>query len=364
MLKVDLTFELASGFVKNFIFLTALFFLAMSIFDRTLVWADGSSKSIYSNNPIIAEVDGKKILLDDLKNAEMQEILMQLFQMQKNILKYKITEMLLQSHPQLKSDAVPNVTRKDILQFYNSQAAVKELGTLHEMEDRIRQFLKKSFQESYVDRVYRRALSEGWLVDYMIKPNDFKLVAEIGEAVLWSNGGKGKGVMLLEFSDFQCPFCKRVQKTLAMLRERYGDAVEFGYRHFPLPFHKQARGFAEAAECARDQGKFWEMQSLIYHQAPRMELNSLRQAAKKVGVKNLDEFRSCFKSGKYASRVLRDIKDGSRMGIQGTPTFIIGIHDYESATVTGEMFSGAVPEEKFIQTLEKYILLSKAESTH
>ena len=327
------------------------------------VLADDAQKSFYSNNPIMAEVDGQTVRLDDLKNAKMQDLLLQLFHMQKSILKEKAIEVLLKNHPQLKSDAVPRVTLNHVRQFYKNQPGVKELGTLDEMENRIRNFLRKSFRDSYSERVYRKALSEGWLVDYMIEPNDFKLVAEIGEAVLWTDGDTDRKVMLLEFSDFQCPFCKRVQKTLAMLRKRYGDKVQFGYRHFPLPFHKEARGLAEASECARDQGKFWAMQSLIYQKEPQLDVESLAGVAKRIGVENIDKFRSCFKNGKYTKKVLKDMKDGSRIGIQGTPTFIIGLQDHESATVTGEMFSGAVPEEKFVQALEKYILLSKAASS-
>ena len=349
--------------MKSCSFLIVLISVYMLVFGQAIVRSEEWPKPLYSNNPIMAEIDGRSIRLDDLKNVKMQDILVQLFQMQKNVLKHKTIALLLQNHPQLKSESVPKVTREHVLQFYNNQPGVKELGTLGDMEGRIRQFLKRSFQESYADRVYRRALSEGWVVDYMIQPNDFKLVAEIGEAVLWSEKGGNRKVMLLEFSDFQCPFCKRVQKTLSMLRKRYGDKVQFAYRHFPLPFHKQAKEFAEIAECARDQGKFWEMQSLIYQGPPGIHTDDLTKAAKKIGIKDLDQFRNCFKNEKYASRILKDMKYGSRMGIQGTPTFIIGLHDHQSATVTGEMFSGAVPEEKFIQTFEKYILLSKAETT-
>ncbi|NIP99362.1 MAG: thioredoxin domain-containing protein, partial [Nitrospinaceae bacterium] len=71
-------------------------------------------------------------------------------------------------------------------------------------------------------------------------------------------------VFVLEYSDFQCPFCRRVQPTLKKLRKRYASKVQFGYRHFPLPFHKQAVRLAEAVECARDQGRFWEFQDILY----------------------------------------------------------------------------------------------------
>ena len=88
------------------------------------------------------------------------------------------------------------------------------------------------------------------------------------------------------------------------------------------------------------------------------------ETVQEAGVKNLAEFRECFTSRKYKARILKDLSDGSRIGIQGTPTFVIGLHDRHLATVTGEMFSGAVPEQKFVQTIEKYLLLSKAIPAH
>ena len=352
-------------FVKNdflnfFIFLT---WIILSVLTGHSAWSEPSTRPLYSNNPILAKVDDKPIRLDDLKDAKMQEILLQLFQMQRSLLKFKSVEQLVKNHPELKAQPIPKVTQKNIVQFYNSQPGVKELGNLDEMEGGIRDFLEGSFKQSYADRVYQRALAEGWLVDYLVQPNDFRLVVELGTAIFWSNSSleDSKKVLLLEFSDFQCPFCKRVQDTMMKLRSRYDNKVQFAYRHYPLPFHKQARGLAEAAECARDQGRFWETQALIYQNPPNgIELSQLVETVQEAGVQNLVEFEKCFTSGKYKARVLKDLRDGSRIGIQGTPTFVIGLHDRQSATVTGEIFSGAVPEQKFVQTIEKYILLSKA----
>jgi protein-disulfide isomerase len=172
-------------------------------------------------------------------------------------------------------------------------------------------------------------------------------------------------VFLLEYSDFQCPFCKRVQSTLKKLRKNYSEKVQFGYRHFPLPFHKEATFLAEAVECARDQNKFWEMQSVLYDIDDETFVLSeveLVKLAKKAGVKNLKDFQTCAQKRKYKSRVTEDIRAGARLGIQGTPTFILGIYDLENGTVSGEMFSGAVSNEKFVEVIEKYLSLSRAEA--
>lgn len=122
---------------------------------------------------------------------------------------------------------------------------------------------------------------------------------------------------------------------------------------------------AEAAECARDQGKFWELQSKFYNvfdgSAP-ITPKQVVQVAKQAGVKDMGEFKTCWENRKYKEKVANDIRDGVRLGIQGTPTFILGTYDPEADTVTGEMFSGAVPEAKFVRAIEKYLSLSRSEA--
>ena len=117
---------------------------------------------------------------------------------------------------------------------------------------------------------------------------------------------------------------------------------------------------AEAVECARDQGRFWEFQSHLYNNSESsFNKNQLMKTARKVGVKDLKSFQTCWEGGKYQKRVLQDIEDGARIGIQGTPTFIIGLYNPGDGTVSGEMFSGAVLEEKFIDVIEKFLTLAK-----
>jgi protein-disulfide isomerase len=130
-------------------------------------------------------------------------------------------------------------------------------------------------------------------------------------------------VTLVEFSDFQCPFCKRSQATLKQLQERYPGKLKLVYRDFPLDqLHPQARNASEAARCAGDQGKFWEYHDVLFTQAPQASPESLRRYAEQTGL-DTAAFDRCLSSGLHREAVQRDVEEGTRLGVTGTPAFFI-----------------------------------------
>jgi len=331
------------------------------------VFADSSLPPAYTNNPVVAVVDGEPIMMDDLKNAQIHDAMDQLHEMQSRALKERILQQIAKKHPELMNDALPEVSDKDIVQFYENTPGIKELGSLNKMREEIREYLERALRESYVERKYNLALEKNLVKVYLKPPSEFRVLANVGTAMLWfkEDPQQSRKVLLLEYSDFQCPFCKRVQETLKNLRKTYSGKVQFGYRHFPLPFHKEAKNLAEAAECARDQGRFWEMQSLFYEKtsdAYTLSEKDVLDLARISGVKKMDDFQTCLKERKHRVLVIDDIREGIQLGIQGTPTFILGLYDSENGTVSGEMFSGAVSQDKFIEVIEKYLSLSRAEA--
>ena len=347
--------------LKNILAISFVF----SVITTVEVFASSLKSPIYSNNPVAAEVDGKPIYLDDLKHIRIQEVLKQLHEMQTRALKEKILTKLIEKHPESFSEHIPKVTQEEIKKFYETNAGIKEIGSLSQVSAEIRDYLEKSVREAHVERQYQHAIRQGWVKVYLEPPNDFRLVAGLGTAMVWSkeNPSLSRRVFVLEYSDFQCPFCKRVQLTLEKIRKKYSNEVQFGYRHFPLPFHKEAQGLAEAVECARDQDKFWELQSLFYKNISNSANDTeILGMAKRAGINNIRDFEFCWRNGKYAERVKNDIRDGVDLGIQGTPTFILGIYDQETRTVSGEMFSGAVSEDKFAQVIEKYLSSIRTEA--
>ncbi len=151
-------------------------------------------------------------------------------------------------------------------------------------------------------------------------------------------------ITIVEFSDFECPFCGRFHtSTWPELKSKYVDTgkVKFVYRDFPLSFHPQAQKAAEAAECAGEQDKYWEMHELLFSQGVQGGVTSFKQFASQIGL-NTGKFNDCLDSGKMVSEIRKDMADGAAVGVQGTPAFY----------VNGVEVSGAQPFQVFQQIID------------
>ena len=145
-------------------------------------------------------------------------------------------------------------------------------------------------------------------------------------------GDKDASVLMIEFSDYQCPFCRSFWRdTLPLIKSEYIDTgkVKFVYRDFPLNLHPGAMPAAQASECAEEQGKFWEMHDKIFIEQEKQGsgtiqfgANDLKRWAGELGL-NAGEFNSCLDSGKYLEEVNKDLQDGQVSGVNGTPGFFI-----------------------------------------
>ena len=159
-------------------------------------------------------------------------------------------------------------------------------------------------------------------------------------------GDKNAKVTLIEYSDFQCPYCARHASTVDKVMEEYAGKVKLVFRHFPLSFHPEAQKASEATECAGEQGKFWEMHDKVFeaNTNKNMKVETWKSAAKELGL-NTSQFNTCLDTGKYEDKVKSDFTEGQSVGVKGTPATFIN----------GEMVSGAVPFEKFQEIIDKYL---------
>jgi protein-disulfide isomerase len=169
-------------------------------------------------------------------------------------------------------------------------------------------------------------------------PVDIKLTA--ADHIL---GDKNAKVIMVEYSDFQCPFCGRAEPTVQQVITTYGKDVAFVYRHFPLTsLHENARPAALASECANEQGKFWEYHDVLYKDQTALTQTDLIKYATDLKL-NVTQFTTCLTTEKYASVVDGDEAQGQTYGVQGTPAFFIN----------GELVSGAQPFAKFKAVIDK-----------
>ena len=244
------------------------------------------------------------------------------------------------------------ITIKEIIAFYE-QNNLKERGTLDQLRPQIEKFLKQQVRSQHMLNQYSLALKKGWIVSHLEAPSDFLLKGNIKTAYM--RGNKKASVVVLEYSDYQCPFCGRVQITLGKLIKNYQNRVAFGYRHFPLAFHQEADEAAIAAECAREQDKFEEIHMLLFKKPKAQTLDNLKKYAREIKIKSPAKFDKCLESEKYRGLVNQDLKDGAELGITGTPGFFVGLFDYKSGEIQGEVLSGAQPYSTFKQTIDKYL---------
>ena len=148
-------------------------------------------------------------------------------------------------------------------------------------------------------------------------------------------GDKNAPITLIEYSDFECPFCARFRPTVDQILTEYKGRVRLVYRHFPLrSIHSEAQKAAEASECAADQGKFWEMHDKLFdlNEAGSLALANMKLAAAELGF-NTTSFNDCLDSGKYAQEVEKDYQDGLAGGVSGTP----------GSFLNGQYIAGALP---------------------
>jgi protein-disulfide isomerase len=161
------------------------------------------------------------------------------------------------------------------------------------------------------------------------------------EALGPSKGPAGAPVTIVEFSDFECPYCSRAEPTVSQVLATYGDKVRLVYRDYPLPMHSNAPKASEAALCAEDQGKYWEMHAKLFEKQRELQADKLAGYAQEVGL-DMAKFNECMTSGAKAAVIAASTKAGEAAGVSGTPAFFIN----------GRMLSGAQPFERFKEIID------------
>jgi len=232
------------------------------------------------------------------------------------------------------------VTEKEIEDFYQANKA-RMRGDEADLRQKIRAFLQQQKLSARREAFVESLRSEGRVVVRLQPPAAIRVQVSTEDAPV--RGAADAPVTIVEFSDFECPFCKQAHPTLKQLLERYPGKVRLAYRDFPLDsIHPQARRAAEAARCAQDQGKFWEYHDVLFTQSPQLALEDLRRYAGQVGL-DVTTFDGCLAAGVHKATVQRDLDEGNRLAITGTPAFFIN----------GRTLSGAQPLDAFTRLIDQ-----------
>ena len=221
-------------------------------------------------------------------------------------------------------------------------------GNGAENRDKIRASLQQRKLAAQRNQYVRSLRAQGTVVDRLQPPPVVRVQVSTDGAPI--RGTADAPVTVVEFSDFHCPFCKRVQPTLTQVLEKYPGKVRLLFRHLPLDaLHPQARGAAEASWCAQDQGKFWEYHDVLFEQAPKATEDDLKRYAGQIDL-DVRKFESCLSQNAHRDSVQRDIDEVNKLGTSGTPAFFIN----------GRPLSGAQPLEKFVQMIDEELALAAA----
>jgi protein-disulfide isomerase len=301
----------------------------------------------------LATVDGKAITMTDVESVAADELRAANMQYQKEY--FRITEQAVNqivarrlleaeasarhmSVEQVLAEAkVEPVSDEEVARFYEqNKAQIEASGKPKEQNSaEVRSYLENQSQAK-ARQALLAGLQQKHAIVMLLEPPRVE-VAGTGPA----RGPANAAVTIVEFSDFECPFCMRLQASLAQVVEKYGDRVRLVYRQFPLSFHPDAQKAAEAALCANDQGQFWAMHDAMFADQKGLAVDELKKKAAKLGMKAA-AFDACLDSDKHAATIAADIKDGSAVGVTGTPTVF----------VNGISMSGAQPFEAIAKVIE------------
>jgi len=229
-------------------------------------------------------------------------------------------------------DAMGEISEEEVAAFYEEQKDKVPGMTLEELKPRIREFLRRERGTQYV-----RKLRDETSVTILLEQPRIAMAAD-GP----SRGPDDAAITIIEFSDFQCPFCGRALPVMNELLEKYPDDVRLVYRHLPLDrIHSRARPAAEASACADEQGKFWPFHDLLFANSKALGDDDLRRFAGEVGL-DIAAWEQCRAEGRTKQKVQQDFEDAQRAGITSTPTFL----------VNGILMGGAKPVERFSELID------------
>jgi len=303
---------------------------------------------------VVATFNGGKITAGELEKEvkpQIAELENKMYQARKQTLEQMAMERIVKAEAakaglsdqdyirkRVESAPVKQPTEAEERQFYDrlkSGGQIPPEATFDSLKDRIGQVLVNQQRQAQMQQVIGELQKQANLKLDLPQPR--VQVAADGPA----RGPKDAPVTIVEFSDFECPYCGAAHDTVEQVMNTYAGKVRLVYRQFPLSFHPHAAKAAEASLCAADQGKFWEFHDVLFKNQKKLEPADLKAHASEVGM-DAQKFSQCLDSGEKKKAVDADQQAGLAAGVGGTPAFFIN----------GVFLNGAQPIDEFKKVID------------
>ncbi|HEX8145882.1 MAG TPA: thioredoxin domain-containing protein [Pyrinomonadaceae bacterium] len=292
---------------------------------------------------VLASVNGREITSADVEESlrplvfGVQE---QVYRLRAQEVELKVNDLLLGAAARRRGvtpkalleaevfSKVPAVTEADAQKFYAENRSRID-GDFAQRKEQIVQYLREGAERKAQTDFAARLRAGAQVRTFLVAPAApvYKIATD-GQP---SKGNPSAAVTVVEFTDYQCPSCAAAQASFERIMAEYGDRVRLVVRDYPLAQHADSHKAAEAAEAAREQGKYWEYVTLLYQNQSALQADKLREYASRVGLDRA-KFDAALDSGRFADSVRRDLRDGERAGVNGTPCVFVNGVRVERAT--------------------------------
>ncbi|HXH32412.1 MAG TPA: thioredoxin domain-containing protein [Bacteriovoracaceae bacterium] len=335
--------------------------LSILLFVLTLTaCSNGTSKTSYlfkqaPKEGVAAKIGDAEISHDQLVDgieSELFEAESKVFEIKFNRLKSLILQRIMD-----KDERKKNLTNDQFLEKYISKEVVvsdKQIDAFIKDQNIPAEHINPQVREkikSYLEMERKKEAVDNWIAEqtsktpvevYIPKPRRPTFPIDIGNAPI--TGGRDAKVTIVEFSDFQCPYCAKGADLIKEIKQKYGNKVKVAFKNFPLPFHNHAEKAAVAGLCANEQGPeyFWKMHDAMFANQAALDLEGLKKTAQKIGIKS-DAFDKCMSENKYLAQVKSDMEEGKKIKVKSTPTFF----------VNGQLVNGAQPIDVFSEIIDE-----------
>ena len=305
------------------------------------------------SSDVAATIDGKPITMNELDKAFGGKVGEQIYNMRKSALDNILEQKILEKAAADKKLSVDDFLKQEVNSKVSepTEAEIKAIyeankdnygDSFEKVKPNIADALKRNRKNIQQSQLIADLKGKMKIESKLVKPPVQRAQVSAGDSP--SIGPDGAKVLMVEFSDFQCPFCGRARATVFQIIDTYKDKLKYVFRDFPLSFHQYAMSAHLASHCAYEQSadKYWDYYKKLFSSQQALQVKDLKGYAKELGL-NTKQFDECLDSKKYEAAVQKNVEEASKVGVSGTPAFFIN----------GIPLSGAQPFANFKEIIDE-----------